>query len=552
VEERTTVLIVGGGPSGLAMALFLAKKGVRAILVERRATTSALPRATHVSRRSMELFREAGLEPAIREAGLEVVPATDPRTVTQAHRVLPRTVVGVRSLADMAQAEILETGDEELAVPGPCPPYWCGQDRMEPLLRDAARQARASLRFGHELVGLDIGADGVRGRIRCQATGKSYTVRSRFLVAADGPKGWLAEYAGIPRTGVGTIAHRISILFRADLTKLLGSRRFCMCIIDNPRFYGGIMQLNDPGRWAAAVHRDSGRMPKPGGPDYPSSRHCRELVQAAIGTSAVNARIDGVFTWSATHCVAATYQKGPVFLIGDAAHQHPPAGGYGCNSGFQDAHNLAWKIAAVTAGWATSDLLSTYDSERRPVGAATAVQSLLLDGFPAERLGAVRCDPRFPIMGYRYDSPAVVAAGSGGPAGSGEPFPEPFELSGAPGTRVPHVPVSTAGGTGISTLDLCGRGFILLSADQGWPEVARRLAPELGIPVRGFWLAAGGGDLVDSSGAFPAASGSGAHGAILVRPDGFVAWRLNEPKALSDRRKHDLLAAVLRRITGRG
>src|SRR2546422_5897397 len=120
------VLIVGGGPVGLSMALFLARQGIQCLLVERRSATSPMPRATHVTRRSMELFREAGIEPEIAAAGYAVVTKDDPRALSEPDRTLPRVVLAISSIADLhRRAEILETGEEELAVPGPCPPYWC-------------------------------------------------------------------------------------------------------------------------------------------------------------------------------------------------------------------------------------------------------------------------------------------------------------------------------------------------------------------------------------------------------------------------------------------
>lgn len=519
LPEEVPVLVVGGGPVGLAAALFLARHGVRVLLVERRATTSPLPRATHVTRRTMELFREAGLQRRIRAAGFEVVPADDPRA--ESDRTLPRTVYDVRSLAEIRHGAVLETGEEELAVPGPCPPYWCGQDRLEPILRDAAARLGADIRFGHELVELAVTRTSATASVRCGRSGRVRTVTARYVVAADGARGTVGRRLGIPYTGLGVTGHRLTILFRADLDRLVAGHRFFMAMIGNPGFHGAVMRLNDPHRWAAAVDRDPDRAV-----EFTDAR-CLQLARAAVGDDTVDVRLDRTFRWTAEHRVAGRYRRGPVFLAGDAAHLHPPSGGYGSNVGFQDAHNLAWKLAAVLAGRAGEDLLDTYDAERRPVAAATAEQALLLDGVPPERLGGARpCDPRTLIMGYRYRSTAVLGGSFEGP------LPPVFDLSGEPGSRVPHATAWTRAGAATTTLDAPGGGFAVFSADPGWLAAATRVRRALGVPVAGYRLE-------------PADwCGPASRGVVLVRPDGFVAWRRTGPGPP----RCDALAAAVRAV----
>jgi 2-polyprenyl-6-methoxyphenol hydroxylase-like FAD-dependent oxidoreductase len=527
VSEQIPVIIVGGGPVGLATALFLARHGVRTVLVERRPGISPLIRATQISLRTMEIMRAAGLERAMRRVGFEVVPSGDDRARTDPGRFLPRDIIGVTSLAAIADAEVLDDGkDEELAIESPCPPFWCGQDRFEPVLRDGAHRQGADLRFGHELVGWD-GEGPVRARIRRVADGREYTLTARFLVAADGARGGITGELGIAKPGLGAYANRLTIFFRAELGAVLRGRRFFISMINNPGFDGSIMQLNEPDRWAAAVERAAVAA---GGPPERPGPHHRALVEAAIGDPGVAVDVESVFAWNAEHGVAERYRSGPVFLVGDAAHVSPPAGGYGFNVGFQDAHNLAWKLAAVLAGRAGDELLDTYEAERRPVAEGTAVQAMLFDRVSPDLLGgAERCDARLVIAGYRYRSAAVL----GGDPGPGPVFPESFALDGEPGTRVPHAWLPGRGR--VSSLDVCGDGFTLLTADPSWAAAADyRLDRDPATPVSAHRI---GGEFLDRC-------GIGRSGAVLVRPDGFVAWRTDA--GAGDRR--ELLRSVLREV----
>jgi len=197
----------------------------------------------------MELFRGVGLEPSIRGSGLEVIAHDDPRGPFTSDTTLSRIVIGVPALAAVEQAEVLETGEEEMAVPGPCPPFWCGQDRLEPVLRRRAEEARARVWFAHELLDLDLASDGARAKV--DGPDGPSTVDARYVVAADGGRGELARRAGIDWHGLGTMGWRVTVIFRAPLDRVMGGRRYFMSMIEGFRFSGAVMALNDPDRWAA-------------------------------------------------------------------------------------------------------------------------------------------------------------------------------------------------------------------------------------------------------------------------------------------------------------
>jgi hypothetical protein len=202
----------------------------------------------------------------------------------------------------------------------------------------------------------------------------------------------------------------------------------------------------------------------------------------------------------------------------------PPTGGFGGNTGVQDVHNLAWKLALVLRGDAGEELLSTYDAERRPVGELTAEQAYTRYVLRlAPELGTEDLQPIVPEysveLGYRYRFGAVLLDADD----DGAPFENPYEPSGRPGTRTPHLVLDRAGDP-LSSLDLVDRAFVLLAGPDGdaWCRAASEAAARLGVQIDVYRV---GGDVSDSSGRFSEAYGTGDAGAVLVRPDGFIGWR---------------------------
>ena len=261
--------------------------------------------------------------------------------------------------------------------------------------------------------------------------------------------------------------------------------------------------------------------------DFPEER-CVELVRAAAGLPDVavsfRSQIPGADV-KATRLrhrrpVAQQYRAVRIFLAGDAAHIVPP-GGFGANTGIQDAHNLAWKLAAVLRGEASPALLDTYEAERRPVGLFTMGQALARWGSrvgeEAAGDGERPLDYAAVALGYRYRSAAVVGA----PADE-RPAYAAADLTASRAPGLPHVWLER-NGERLSTIDLFGRGFVLLAGSAGadWVDAVRSVAGAELWPYR----IGDGGDLDDPEGRWAAAYGVAADGAVLVRPDGVVAWR---------------------------
>ncbi|WP_326536016.1 FAD-dependent monooxygenase [Pseudorhodoferax sp.] len=503
------VLIVGGGPVGLTTSLLLSLAGIESLLVERHPGTAILPKARGINARTMEMYRQIGLEDEIRAVGM------------------PARFTGMILWAEsLAGAEIHRlqparggAGQAALSVTGNC---GCSQDLLEPVLRRRAeRLGPGRLRFSTEMTALACSADGVRATLR-DAQGQTGQVRARYLVAADGSQSPIRQQLGISRQGEHDVYDSVNIHFRADLRQWTEDRPASLYLVEQPDLRGTFMTIDGTDRWGFLVTSLShyGFTPEQFTPAF-----CTEIIRKAVGIDSVAVEVLGVSAWKASALVAERYRSGPVFLAGDAAHEMPPTGGFGLNTGVQDAQNLAWKLAAVLRGEAGEALLDSYDAERRPVGVAVTRSSLLNAlsmGRTARQDQAVLPRKEFLneiglVFGARYRSAAVL------PDGEPEPTHDPvaqYVPSAAPGCRAPHVALMRAGQP-LSTLDLLGRGFVLLTAPggQAWRDAAARVqAPRIDSVVIGDEIRAPDASWRD-------AYGLAEDGAVLVRPDGHVAWR---------------------------
>jgi 2-polyprenyl-6-methoxyphenol hydroxylase-like FAD-dependent oxidoreductase len=525
------VLVAGGGPVGLATACFLGYHGVPAMLAERRADMSVLPRAPGIQARTLEIFRSVGLGDRIR--ALEI---------GDSHPYFEGGILRTPFLAQIASAEVVEAPALDGARISPETVMGCGQNRYERVLADAAREHGADLRFGYQLADFEQDGDGVTAELAVPAGGQRVRVRAQYLVAADGSRSTVRARLGTPMTGRGTVFHAVSIYFRAPaLEELLGGRKFILCYATGAGSTLALSRLHGCDPWAGAVIYDPDRGESPA--DFTEQR-CVEVIRECAGAPDLEVEIVGTVPWEGAQRVAASFRSGRVFLAGDAAHVHPPAGGFGANTGIHDAHNLSWKLAAVLAGWAGDDLLDTYDAERRPLGAAMAEQALIRNRIrhghsdPAQSSGMV--DDIVVTLGYRYHSAAV----SGPPAVPVLP-PGDLALRGEPGSRAPHLWLHRDGQR-ISSTDLFSDAFVLLAGpDAGaWMEQASAAAGRLGVPLRAHVL---GRDVRPEDEGWPAALGIGPAGALLVRPDAFVAWRSASAGDPSGPGLDDVLAGLVGR-----
>ena len=517
--EEFPILIVGGGVVGLTASLFLANQGVRSLLVERHPTTCIHPRARGVNGRTMELLRELGLDDAVREAGAALAPA-----VGIYSGATLKSVIEARGEGGWLMKKIRARGMRgQPSKKSPAGACRCTQEELEPILLDAARARGVDARLATELVELTQDGDGTTSVILDRASGARREVRARYVIAADGARSPIRELLGIRRSGQSLRTHQMNVYFRADLGDLVRGREFSMCLIERPGMRGLFTSIDNRDRWVLHISYEPGLGQRP--EDFTPER-CAALIREASGIADLAVEIKGALPWESAVRIAERYREGRVFLAGDAAHAMPPWGGFGANTGIQDAHNLAWKLAATLRGAAGPRLLDTYERERRPVAAAVGAISgsmnderglMKVTRSPLAMMWGMRKVFPYLSVGYGYSSEAIAVE-------RGEaPGPGSNDLKGRPGTRAPHVWLAR-GGSRISSLDLFGRDHVLLAGprDEAWRDAARVAGEATGVGLRAVRL---GVDVLDPEHRWPRAFGVRAAGALLVRPDGFVAWR---------------------------
>jgi 2-polyprenyl-6-methoxyphenol hydroxylase-like FAD-dependent oxidoreductase len=534
-NDQVPVLIVGGSLVGLTASVLLGSLGVEHLLVERHRGTAIHPRAASFHQRTMEIFRSAGIEAAVEAAAA--------REFVQNGALIAVDSLAGRELACFYRS--FNDGVEELS---PTRRLFITQIGLEPVLRARAVELGARQLYATELIGFDQDGDGVTARLKRRDDEKETIVRARYLIAADGTHSPVRRQLGIEMTGRGSFADCITIYFKADVREMIGGRNLSVVYVNRPDLlaFFRFSITGDAGFLAVFSSFDAEGNRARLEPRALSPESCAELVRTALGASEdFPVAIDDVQPWTATAATAAAFRRGRTFLAGDAAHQMPPTGGFGGNSGVADVHNLAWKIAMVLNRGAGPELLDTYESERRPISALTVEQ--------AYARYVARVDPSLPNedpapmlddaaieLGSIYRSGAVLDDGEP-PAEA--PLDDPRRASGRPGTRLPHVALERNGHQ-ISSLDLAGRGFTLVAGPAGapWKRAATELMPD--YPLGACRV---GEDALDPAGRLEAATGIGTEGALLLRPDGVVAWRTKgasaDPRAI--------LADALDRLTFR-
>ena len=544
-ETQVQVLVIGGSLVGLSAAMFLAQRGVRTLSVEKHRGTAIHPRAGYFQLRTMELMRYAGIQDRVRAAALALYDADGGMNAVETlegkeiANYIPNINYGVQDV----------TPARRLFMP---------QQVLEPLLLERAREFGAKFEYSTELVGFEQDAEGVTATVRDIDTKDERRIRAQYIVSCDGNRSPVREKLGIPMIGHSQMSRSVTIYFRADCSHALRGRNLGVIYVTNPQVRG-FFRLEKTGLGGFLVVFTVGDINEPGAryaADGITTARAVELVRAAVGDQNLEVSVESVDKWNAVAQTAEVFQQGRIFIAGDAAHTMPPTGGFGGNTGIQDAHNLAWKLALVVQGVAGPELIDTYNAERQPAGYQAVEQAynryVLRSDPDLGTEGMHAAVPDMHVEFNRYRSSAVVH--EDGFEDDGKLDIDPRHSRALPGTRAPHVELSQSG-TAVSTLDLVGINFILMTGHDGagWHSPVAAAGGKFGIKIECHQVlrAASQGGLVDLHGdhavPFCAQYGIEPSGAVLVRPDGYVAWRATAFSPEKAERFAEVLGKVLSR-----
>ncbi|EFA77620.1 hypothetical protein PPL_12227 [Heterostelium album PN500] len=592
----TSVLIVGGGIVGLTSALLLQRQGIDCILVEKHQSTNVHPRSRGFNARTMEIWHELGVDKEIAEAGSAIGLSKGIYSGRTLLEVMSSHTLKLRSFGfglilivmffllfkllpgiyfslimgaiAFSLMKLVRHVIRYYKQGSPFGLQRCTQDLAEPiLLQHALTRAKQSdsselkIHFNTECVDFIQDSNGVTATLKSRdVNGKTFEIKSKYMLACDGANSPTRTALKIEMDGVGVLSQQLNIFFRCDLSKLVVGREFSMVLVENEKVRGLFASINNSDLWVLHVAMAEGETIA----DYPRER-CIQCIKYAIGDFDVtvakkfNLNLDqielkGSQPWWSRVRVAKQLVVDRIILVGDSAKNMPPWGGFGANSGIAEAHNLAWKLAAILRGEAEPSLLATYQDERHPIAAKLASlagsfndsRGLIQNGITTVPTMILKVFP-YLILGYGYRSKSFNNQQNG----FDQVDEQTRDLVGRPGTRVPHKLIRKLSNQNneeqvendgeeqreetkiISTLDLIDyrKSLLIVGGESRWQFVADELLRDRSsTPLK---VVVAQKDFDDSGIDWSIDFGITTSGMLLVRPDGFVSSRFKDDSEAS-------------------
>lgn len=577
---ETDVLVVGSGPAGASAAALLSTYGIKNLLITQTRWLADTPRAHITNQRTMEVFRDLGIE--------------DDAIAKSTPQELMGNNTFCTSLAGEELGRLFSWGNHpqrmaDYTLASPTKICDLPQDLMEPIILGTAASRGSHVRFDTQYESHEQDEEGVTVTALDRLSGENLTIRAKYLIGADGARSHIIENLKLPMQGEMGLSGSINIVFEADLSQYVAHRPSVLYWVIQPGsdvggLGIGVVRMVRPWNkwlviWGYDIEQDA--------PDL-TDEIASDIVHKLIGDNSIPVSIISTSNWTVNHQYAKQYSSGRVFCMGDAVHRHPPTNGLGSNTSIQDAYNLCWKMAYVLKGKAGSSLLNSYNAERAPVGkqiveranksiedyapifnalgllsAKGVVDDMLANIAKLKDVTPEAAEQREKLrnailyksyeynchgveLNQRYTSSAVVSDGTAEPAFSRDAELY-YQATTWPGARLPHVWLGR-GKDRISSLDLCGKGkFTLLTGITGgvWVDASKAVAEKFAIELQTYVIGPGA-EIEDLYGDWAGIREISEAGCILVRPDVHVAWRHND----SADNAIDLLTSAFVQILG--